>query len=95
MEQHKCNTIDEVMTLAGRSVDSNSWTTSHWMEVSKALAEHVKGTTYVLLGHTVQPDSVWLKAEKPALMANHAVTTIKVFLLNEHDQIVEQKNLKG
>ena len=95
MVMHKCNTIDEVMSIAGSSIDSNGWDKGHWTEVSKALAEHITGTSYVFLGKTVHPDSIWLKAEKPALLANHAMHTVKAYLLNEQGHIVEQKNVKG
>lgn len=92
----KANNIDQIIALTKQSSGSQRWTTDpDWMGVSKALAEAASGTVYVLLGKTVPEASVWIKAEKPALLANKAVTKIVVYELDNKGAFTQKKNLKG
>ena len=94
MADHGCNSIDNVMAMAGQSANSKKWTGEDWLEVSRALANAVSGTVRVLLGTTVPADSVWIKAEKPALKANSHVTAIEHWEIEKSGKITKKANIK-
>ena len=94
MADHGCNSIDNVMAMAGQSANSKKWTGEDWLEVSRALANAVSGTVRVLLGTTVPTDSVWIKAEMPALKANRRVTAIEHWEIEKSNKITKKANIK-
>jgi len=48
-----------------------------WDLASKTKATHAKGHVHAVLGDNVDPKSVWNRVEKPALMKNNQVVSIK------------------
>lgn len=94
MADHKCNSIDNVMAMASQTANSKKWTSEDWLEVSRALAKVVSGTVRVLLGATVPADSVWIKAEKQALVNNGGVTSIEHWEIEKSGTITKKANIK-
>lgn len=65
-----CVFLNQIVAKAGvKEADIKDWGT-----VSERFAQMVKGKVYVLLGKTVNPTSIWLTREAPALKANKGVT---------------------
>lgn len=92
--KHNCNSVQDIISSFGQT--SQRWKTDpDWMQVSGVLAQHATGTAYILLGKTVSTDSVWAKAEKPALIANGGVTRVEIYEIDGKGDIIAQANLKG
>ncbi|CAA7271020.1 unnamed protein product [Cyclocybe aegerita] len=87
--------IDNIVHTAGHSKDARHWTTVDWEAVSKALTQHITGTVRVLLGTAVPDNSIWSRAEKPALMSNATVLIVEHYQIDTKDGIIKKANIKG
>lgn len=81
-----CHSIDDIIRKAG--VQKDSLSLQDWSVISKALAQHVSGKVYVLLGMYIRPDSGWLVDEKPILKANRNVNTMEMWKIEADGKVV-------
>lgn len=65
--------LDVIHTSKEVSDASKLWGPDGWKAASKAMADSVKGETFVVLGEVFNPDGVWVQVERPALQANSKV----------------------
>ncbi|PPQ72630.1 hypothetical protein CVT26_004337 [Gymnopilus dilepis] len=90
---HGCHVIAEIVGKAG--VSTGGLTDADWKKISKAFAQSVTGTVYVLLGKDVRSNSVWLADEKPALKTNGQVTSVQVYEIDTDGTVKKTSLTKG
>ncbi|KAG6915748.1 hypothetical protein DXG01_010045 [Tephrocybe rancida] len=77
-----CHTVGDIAKKAGVADPDKTFTYAEWGTLSDAFAKAVAGHVYVLLGKEVNPTSVWLTIEKPALeesLKKKKVTGIEIW----------------
>ncbi|KAG5333805.1 hypothetical protein C0989_004762 [Termitomyces sp. Mn162] len=89
---YNCRVINEVVSNFAKA---NAAHINDWSGVSKAFAESVSGKVYVLLGQTVNSNSIWSKDEKPALKENTRVTEVEVWRIERNGQLKKTDETKA